>query len=65
MSMRCPCCESPIVHRSKRRGLERVLSLLDVYPFRCAECHRRFFSVQRVTRETVRAQPSKGDGAAT
>jgi len=40
--LRCPQCTSPFVRRSHRRGSERLLSLLTLYPFRCEECRIRF-----------------------
>jgi hypothetical protein len=39
----CPRCASSAVQRSHRRGIERLLSLLAVYPFRCQACHSRFW----------------------
>jgi uncharacterized protein with PIN domain len=41
--LRCPQCTSPLVRRSHRRGSERLLSLLTLYPFRCEECRIRFW----------------------
>ena len=41
----CPRCASSAVRRSHRRGLERLLSLLAVYPFRCESCHARFWQL--------------------
>src|SRR5262245_30265817 len=39
----CPWCESPHVRRSHRRNrLERYVSLLRLYPFRCERCDQRF-----------------------
>jgi hypothetical protein len=40
--LRCPQCTSTLVRRSHRRGSERLLSLLTLYPFRCEECGTRF-----------------------
>jgi len=31
------------VERSKRRGIERLLSRVGIYPFRCRACYRRFW----------------------
>jgi hypothetical protein len=39
---RCPRCSSDETRRSARRGIERVLSLVGVYPFRCERCAARF-----------------------
>jgi transposase-like protein len=39
----CPRCASAAVRRSHRRGVERLLSLLAIYPFRCKSCHSRFW----------------------
>jgi len=54
----CPRCASSAVRRSHRRGLERLLSLLAVYPFRCKSCQARFW------RLAVGGQ-ERGDGGVT
>jgi predicted Zn-ribbon and HTH transcriptional regulator len=41
-SLRCPGCTSTMVRRSHRWGIERLLSVLALYPFRCEECGIRF-----------------------
>ncbi len=39
----CPACRKNFVRRSQRRGVvERTLSLVYIYPFRCQLCTRRF-----------------------
>src|SRR5438093_5834922 len=38
----CPRCTSTAVRRSHRKGIERLLSLLGIYPFRCENCSYRF-----------------------
>ena len=43
---RCPDCGETHVGRTNRRGLERLLSVLYVYPFRCRICGHRFLAVQ-------------------
>lgn len=44
---RCPKCGRQFVQRSHRAGiLERLLSILYVYPFRCQVCMHRFRSVR-------------------
>ena len=42
---RCPSCQSREVERTARRGiLERVfLLLVGQRPYRCLNCHRRFY----------------------
>jgi hypothetical protein len=42
--LRCPRCSSDVTRRSARRGLERVLSLVGVLPFRCERCEARFLA---------------------
>jgi hypothetical protein len=39
----CPRCRSEHVRRSRRRDLERFLAMLDWFPYRCVDCHERFF----------------------
>jgi predicted RNA-binding Zn-ribbon protein involved in translation (DUF1610 family) len=42
----CPACGSNEVLRSSRRGLvDRVLSTINLYPYRCRQydCEKRFF----------------------
>lgn len=39
----CPRCGSAFSRRARRLGLiERTLSLLYIYPFRCDHCFHRF-----------------------
>jgi predicted nucleic acid-binding Zn ribbon protein len=38
----CPKCSSEYVKRASRVGLERLMSLFYVYPFRCQWCGHRF-----------------------
>jgi hypothetical protein len=40
--VQCPQCTSTVIRRSHRRGNERLLSLLGIYPFRCEDCRCRF-----------------------
>jgi hypothetical protein len=40
--VRCPRCGRTTVRRSARQGLERLWSLLTLYPFRCEACNARF-----------------------
>lgn len=43
----CPRCQKNLTRRSKRQGLvERVISLLYAYPFRCQLCAHRFLAIQ-------------------
>ena len=47
MRPQCPSCQSIYVRRAHRIGImERVLSLLYVYPFRCQLCSARFSNFQ-------------------
>jgi len=42
-SLRCPNCRSKHLRRSHRRNLlERFLSFVSIYPFRCDSCGLRF-----------------------
>jgi hypothetical protein len=42
-TLRCPRCGGTDVRRARRHGaLERLLSALYIYPFRCQHCQRRF-----------------------
>ncbi len=41
----CPICKTRLVHQaSQGGGLERLLGLLTVYPFRCQLCTHRFLA---------------------
>ena len=40
--MICPQCRSIHVRRSRRVGIEAVLSMIFLRPFRCRDCHHRF-----------------------
>jgi hypothetical protein len=43
----CPYCQSLHVQRVPRAGLiDRVLSVVYVYPFHCGHCLRRFRKMQ-------------------
>jgi transposase-like protein len=53
MAETCPACGSDRVHRSARRGWERLLTPLPVHAFRCHKCDHRFYglaggSVERI-----------------
>jgi c-di-GMP-binding flagellar brake protein YcgR len=53
--LRCPACKSDFVRRSSRRNvLERLLSVVSVYPFRCQLCSLRFFAFRWSERYAVR-----------
>jgi hypothetical protein len=56
-ALRCPKCGQVRVRRCPRVGiLERAMSLVYVYPFRCQLCARRFRALQwgtRYTKQTV------------
>jgi hypothetical protein len=58
MSMSCPRCKGTSVRRSKRKGLEKALIV--VRPFRCKDCHHRFFrrySIPDERESTVQRDP--------
>jgi predicted Zn-ribbon and HTH transcriptional regulator len=60
MSIRCPCCQSDQIHRSKTKGiLERVSTIIFVRPYRCVDCDYRFF------RWSLRVKPEPGRMART
>jgi len=43
--MICPICKNAGARRSRRRNLaDYVLSALGAYPWRCQECHSRFYA---------------------
>src|SRR2546428_650569 len=47
MSAQCPRCARAVVRRCPRVGVvERLLSLVYVYPYRCQLCTHRFRSLQ-------------------
>ena len=51
VELRCPKCHSEVVRRSRRSGiLERLLSALYLYPFRCERCDHRFTAFRWGTR---------------
>jgi hypothetical protein len=40
----CPKCHWKCAHRSRRRrGLDSVLALFWLHPYRCRSCHRRYY----------------------
>jgi transposase-like protein len=43
--VRCPSCGSPFVFRVKRKLVDRLASLLGLYPFVCESCNNRFRAV--------------------
>ena len=52
----CPRCGGAEVRRAPRLGMtERLLSLVYVYPFRCARCLHRFRVMRWGTRYFKRA----------
>jgi|HubBroStandDraft_2_1064218.scaffolds.fasta_scaffold151898_1 hypothetical protein len=42
----CPACRSLEARRSHRHGLERLLSLLGIFPYRCEDCLTRFLALK-------------------
>lgn len=40
--VRCPACHSAKVVRLRRRLLDRLLSFLGLYPFKCDSCSHHF-----------------------
>jgi hypothetical protein len=49
-SLKCPKCRSTSIRRSRRRRVDRFLSLVYVYPYRCEGCHQRFHALRWRTR---------------
>jgi len=44
MSIRCPCCQSHQIYRSRTKGiLESLMTRVFVRPYRCLDCDYRFF----------------------
>jgi hypothetical protein len=43
----CPHCGSDEIVRSRRRGVDLLLSFANVYPYRCRHynCERRFYGI--------------------
>jgi hypothetical protein len=41
----CPQCGCQDVYRSRRRNIEKLLSIAGFYPYQCQEhvCHHRFY----------------------
>jgi len=40
----CPKCHWNCAHRSRpRKGLDSLLGLFKLHPFRCRSCHRRYY----------------------
>lgn len=39
---KCPECSSEYVARSHRTSVQRVLSMIQLYPYRCDACGHRF-----------------------
>jgi hypothetical protein len=47
---RCPACKNPHIRRTGRQGwLEKLLSIVNFYPFRCTnyECNHRFMRMSK------------------
>lgn len=48
MMPKCPeCISQGEVRRSHRDPLDKILSLIFLYPFRCDRCDHRFFRFQK------------------
>ena len=48
MALSCPYCASAKLHRSRRYGVDFVVSVLfGKYPYRCSSCNRRFRAKSR------------------
>ncbi len=54
----CPHCAGDDVHPSRPRGVERVLQLAGLRPFRCYECGERFRSRRQMGLAEGRAVPA-------
>jgi transposase-like protein len=53
--LRCPRCQGENTRRSARRGIERAVSVLGLFPFRCEDCDARFLRFTLGERETTRS----------
>lgn len=43
--MTCPICKSDSVRRSRRQSAaDYLISVVGIYPWRCGDCHNRFFA---------------------
>lgn len=40
----CPRCHCKAVHRSRRRGLDWIMSAMGFLPARCFTCDKRFYT---------------------
>jgi hypothetical protein len=50
LQRRCPACKNPSIRRTGRQGwLEKLLSIVNLYPFRCTnfECNHRFMRMSK------------------
>jgi len=55
-ALQCPRCGWPEVRRTRRVGfLERLLSMIYIYPFRCGRCLHRYRSMRWGVRYSRRA----------
>jgi ssDNA-binding Zn-finger/Zn-ribbon topoisomerase 1 len=55
----CPSCGSDEILRSRRRGLDHLLALANLYPYRCRHysCERRFYGFGNNLDPTVAHSP--------
>lgn len=57
---KCPECKSPHIARSHRTPLQRVLSMIQIYPYRCDACGHRFMLLgERRDRPAAEGQRSR------
>jgi hypothetical protein len=46
----CPRCHLKAIHRSRRRGLDWIMSAIGFRPARCFTCDKRFYTRQFLTK---------------
>jgi hypothetical protein len=46
----CPRCHLKAIHRSRRRGLDWIMSAIGFCPARCFTCDKRFYTRQFLTK---------------
>jgi len=58
--MTCPICKQLNARRSKRQtAMDYIMSMAGVYPWRCRDCHARFYARQMPLNEVLRAHCPK------
>jgi hypothetical protein len=57
--MTCPKCGKNQAHRSHRSLLDRAVSLLSLKPYRCRDCHHRFYAYRAGERSAKLRTPEE------